>query len=256
MTSFFADHDYHFRKDIASFIFYDNGIVGRTELLSANQITAKQKIMTKRFIDNFTWTQIDQTKYVNNSRVSHPDYKINDWIYVNTKNFSIEKQNRFLNSKNVDSWKIIRCIDNKTYELNISEHLKQTNLTIIFHSWKFHLTFSNSFSEQIIQSNSSLLIQNDSETTSHEKYEMLEIIDCRDTKKYDIQYKTTYIESWNDWNANSFWQPWSDFMNNRKKVIKFHVKNKKKSAVSIELISQWNRIRFRTIKKKCAIKLF
>ena len=195
MISFFADHDYHLRSDIESFIHYDNDTVGRAELLSADQIAARQEAMKKWLVDNFTWTQIDQTKYVNNFRTSHLDYKINDWIYVNTKNFSIEKQSQSLNSKNVDSWKIIRCIDNKTYELNISEHLKQTGLTIIFHSWKFHLAFFNSFSEQVIQPSSSLLIQGDFETTSHEEYEMLEIIDCRDIKKYDIQYKTIYIES-------------------------------------------------------------
>lgn len=256
MISFFADHDYHFRSDIESLILYDNSIVGRAELLSADQIAARQDIIKKWFIENLTWAQIDQTKYVNNSRISHFDYKIDDWIYVNTKDFSIERQSRSLNSKNAGSWKIIRCIDNKAYELNILEHFKQTDLTAIFYSWKLHLAFFNSFFEQVIQPDSSLLIQDDFETISHEEYEMFEIIDCRDTKKYDIQYKTTYIGSWNDWNANSFWQSWSDFMNNRKKIIKFHVKNKKKSAASIELISRWNRIRFPTIKKNASLDFF
>ena len=249
MTSFFADHDYHSRSGIEPLILYDNGIVKRAKLLSADQIAARQEAMRKWLVDNLTWAQIDQTKYVNNSRAPHPDYKIDDWIYVNTKDFSIEKQSRFLSSKNVGSWKIIRCIDNKAYELNISEHLKQTSLTTIFHSWELHLTPFNPFSEQVIQSGPSLLIQDDFETTSHEEYEMLEIVDCRDTKRYNIQYKTIYIESWDDWNANPSWQPWSDFMNSREEVIRFHVRNKKKPAASIELISQWDRMRSRTIRK-------
>ena len=45
-------------------------------------------------------------------------------------------------------------------------------------------------------------------------------------------------------------------MNSRKKVIKFHVKNKKKFAVSIELISQWDRMRFRTIRKNAPSDFF
>lgn len=133
MTSFFADHGYHPRSGIEPPISYDNGTVGRAELLSADQIAARQEAMKKWLIENLTWAQVDQTKYVNNSRAPHPDYKIGDWVYVNTKDFSIEKQSRSLSSKNVGSWKIIRCIDNKAYELDIPEHLKQTGLTAIFH---------------------------------------------------------------------------------------------------------------------------
>ena len=78
--------------------------------------------------------------------------------------------------------------------MNIFEYFKQTNLTIIFCSRKLYLTFFDSFSEQIIQSSSLLLIQADIETSLHEEYEVLKIINCRDIKRYDIQYKTIYIK--------------------------------------------------------------
>ena len=238
MTPFFADHGYHPRSGIEPPILYDNGTVGRAELLSADQIAARQEAMRKWLVDNLTWAQADQTKYVNNSRAPHPDYKIGDWVYVNTKDFSVEKQSRSLSSKNADPWKIIRCIDNKAYELDIPQHLKQTGLTAIFHPWKLHLAPSNPFPGQVIQPGSPLLIQDDSETTPHEEYEVLEIVDCRDTKRYGIQYKATYIGPWDDWNANPPWQPWSDFVNSREEVIRFHVRNKEKPAAPAELISQ------------------
>lgn len=55
-------------------------------------------------------------------------------IYVNAKSFKLRKTSRFLFSKNVEFEKIIRIIDNKTYELEISKHLKQKNLHFVFHS--------------------------------------------------------------------------------------------------------------------------
>jgi hypothetical protein len=95
----------------------------------------------------------------------------------------------------------IRNIDNKIYELAISKHLRLTKLSSIFHSWKLHLRSLDSFTEQIIQSSSLIIVHTNIESNSHEKYEMLEIVDFREIKKYRTQYKVIYIDSWNDWNA-------------------------------------------------------
>ncbi len=149
----------------------------------------------------------------------------------------MKKSSRFLSSKNADWWQITRNIDNKAYKLAISEHVRQAELTFIFHSWKLHLASSNSFFEQVVKSSSWILIQENFEFTSHEEYEVLEIVNCREIKKYEIQYKAIYIDFWNDWNANSSWQFWTDFVNSKKKILKFHVENKNKSAVSSKLIS-------------------
>ena len=100
ITPFFADHGYRPRSGIEPPIPYEKGTAGRAELLSADQIAARQEAMRKWLTDNLTWAQADQTKYANNSRAPHPDYKIGDWVYVNTKDFSVEKQSRSLSSKN------------------------------------------------------------------------------------------------------------------------------------------------------------
>ncbi len=111
--TFFVDHEYHSRNDVESFESIEKTAVDHAELLTTNKISIRQKAMTKWLIKNLTWAHADQMKYVNASRASHSNYKIEDWVYVNIKDFSIEKQSRFLNSKNADSWQKTRNIDNK-----------------------------------------------------------------------------------------------------------------------------------------------
>lgn len=124
MTPFFADHGYHPKTGIEPPTPYDANVLGKAELFSADQLIARQEAMTKWLIDHLTWAQADQSKYANVSRSPHPDYKVGDWVYVNTKDFSIDKQSRSLSAKNAGPWQIIRNIDNKAYELEIPEHLR------------------------------------------------------------------------------------------------------------------------------------
>ena len=228
MSPFFADHGYHPRSGSEPPQPFDSNVTGRAELMSADKITARQEAMTKWLIEHLTWAQADQMRYANESRAPHPDYKIGDMVYVNTKDFSVDKQSRSLSSKNAGPWKIIRNIDNKAYELEIPEHLKRVGLTPIFHPWKLHLAPTNPFPGQLIEPGPPILIQEDAESSPHEEYEVLEIVDCRETKKYGTQYKATYIGSWDDWNANPPWQPWTDFIRAKEEIRKFHTDNKGK----------------------------
>ena len=228
MSPFFADHGYHPRSGSEPPQPFDSNVTGRAELMSADKITARQEAMTKWLIEHLTWAQADQMRYANESRAPHPDYKIGDMVYVNTKDFSVDKQSRSLSSKNAGPWKIIRNIDNKAYELEIPEHLKRVGLTPIFHPWKLHLAPTNPFPGQLIEPGPPILIQEDAESSPHEEYEVLEIVECRETKKYGTQYKATSIGSWDDWNANPPWQPWTDFIRAKEEIRKFHTDNKGK----------------------------
>ena len=227
MSPFFADHGYHPRSGSELPQPFDSNVTGRAELMS-DKITARQEAMTKWLIEHLTWAQADQMRYANESRAPHPDYKIGDMVYVNTKDFSVDKQSHSLSSKNAGPWKIIRNIDNKAYELEIYEHLKRVGLTPIFHPWKLHLAPTNPFPGQLIEPGPPILIQEDAESSPHEEYEVLEIVDCRETKKYGTQYKATYIGSWDVWNANPPWQPWTDFIRAKEEIRKFHTDNKGK----------------------------
>ncbi len=90
-------------------------------------------------------------------------------IYVDTHHFAAEKSSKSLELKNTSSWEIIYIINNKTYELKISEYLKKTGLTSIFHLWKLHLAPSNSYSGQIQELQLSIMITESDEKKAHEK---------------------------------------------------------------------------------------
>ena len=78
-----------------------------------------------------------------------------------------------------------------------------------------------------------IVIQDDDE--EHEEWEVLNIVDCRKTKRYGIQYKATYIGNWEEWNASPAWQPWTDFVNAKNKISEFHRRHHEKPKAPPEL---------------------
>jgi hypothetical protein len=195
MTFFFVDHEYHSRSEAESSHHYDES--RKAEIQKADEIIQRQEKMTKWIRENLIWAQTKQAHHVNKTRQSHSEYKVDDMMYVNVKDFFSKRLSRSLIFKNVESWKIIRVIDNKTYEVKVSEHLKAAELTSIFHSWKLHLASNNSFFDQIESSESSVMIFDLQNKESHEEYELLDIVNCRKFMKHDLQYKATYIDNWN-----------------------------------------------------------
>jgi hypothetical protein len=231
MTSFFADHDFHSRSETESSSTYDSD--RKVESLKANKILQRQEVIKKWLHERLTAAQENQARYANRTRSLHSNYKVRDMIYVNAKNFKSQRQSQSLSSKNARSWKIIRNIDNKAYELEIFEHIKNARLTSIFHSWKLHFAPSNSYFDQVLTSEFLILI--DENDDSHEKYEILEIVDCRQIRKYETQYKVTYVDSWDEWNTDSSWQSWTDFSRSKDLILKFHQKNTHKFNSSLKL---------------------
>jgi hypothetical protein len=108
-------------------------------------------------------------------------------------------------------WKITRVINNdKAYEVELPEDLKRANVTPIFHPWKLHLAPRNPFPGQCPDPQPLVILTNDEED-EHEEWEVLDVVDCRETKRYGVQYKARFMGNWDDWNANPSWQPWTDF---------------------------------------------
>ncbi len=231
MISFFADHEYHSRTKAESSESYERN--RKMKVRKANEIIQRQKLMIQWIKENLIWAQTKQSHHANKERQSHSEYNVEDLMYVNAKDFSFERSSRFLTFKNVNSWEITRVINNKIYELKLSNHLKTAKLTSIFHSWKLHLTFIDSFSEQINSSELSIIITDSQIKKSHEKYEILNIVNCRRTAKRDLQYKATYIDNWDQWNADSSWQSVSNFENARNQINRFHRTNSIKSQSEI-----------------------
>ncbi len=81
--------------------------------------------------------------------------------------------------------------------------MKAAGLTSIFHRWKLHPASSDLISGQVVESDPPLAIWDTEEETPHEEYELLEVADCRQIRKFGIQYKATYIGPWDEWNTDS-----------------------------------------------------
>ena len=147
LISFFADHEYHSRSEAEFSKLYYQQESRKIKLIRADKIIKHQKTIQQFLIKRLLTVQNDYQKNANTFKQSHLNYKIEDLVYVNVKNFFFARQSKSLSSKNLESWRIVRNIDNKTYKLNIFKNLKSARIVSIFHSWKLHLTFLNSFSK-------------------------------------------------------------------------------------------------------------
>ena len=141
-------------------------------------------------------------------------------VYVNAWHFTGERKSKSLSMKNAGPWKILQNIANKAYELDIPQHMKDAGLTAIFHPWKLHLAPNNPVLGEILEPGPPILIE--SGDKAHNEWEVLEVVDLRQTKRHGIQYKATYMGNWDEWNSNPPWQLYSDFENATEKIRQFH----------------------------------
>ena len=70
--------------------------------------------------------------------------------------------------------------------------MKDAGLTAIFHPWKLHLAPNDAFLGQIFKPSLPILIESGDDKI-HDKWKILEVVDLRQTKRYSIQYKVTYM---------------------------------------------------------------
>ena len=148
MTPFFADHGFHPRCGIEPPGTYEGK--GKVEILHADKIIERQEAMRTWLRDQLAWAQEEQTRHANKRPSTSPRIQNRDMVYVNAKHFASERPSRSLSFKNTGPWKIIRIIDNKAYELEIPDQLKNVGLTPIFHPWKLHLAPSNPLPGQVL----------------------------------------------------------------------------------------------------------
>ena len=118
-------------------------------------------------------------------------------VYVDAKHFASKRDSKLLSMKNIELWKIVRNINNKAYKLEIPQQIKDAGLTSIFYSWKLHLAPNTPFLRQILELDPSIVVSSNN-GKAHNKWEVLEVIDSRKTKKYRIQYKATYMGNWDE----------------------------------------------------------
>ena len=106
---------------------------------------------------------------------------------MDTRHFASERDKKLLDLKNVGPWKIIQNINNKVYELEIPQTLKDASFTLIFRPQKLHFAPNNLFPEQILPPGPPIKIsaKNDDNKT-YEEWEVFEVVNCSQTKQYGV----------------------------------------------------------------------
>ena len=237
MTPFFANHEFYPCIGIEPPGMFKGEGEQKVKLLVVDKIVFWQEEMMSFLQDQLAWSQDKQTWFMNKTCQPHFKYKIGDKVYVDARHFASERDKKSLNLKNAGPWEIVQNINNKTYKLKILKTLKNAGLTPIFHLWKMYLAPNNVFLGQILPSSPLIKIstKDNKNHEAHKEWEVLEVVDCHQTKQYGVQYKATYIENWDKWNASPLWQPWTDFKRSRDKIDKFHCTHPWKLKPPLEL---------------------
>lgn len=132
MISFVANYGFYLCTSIESSKAYGD-TKQKAELFAVDKTVIKQEKMLFFLKDLLVWVQNKQTRHANHHRQPHLKYKIGNIIYVDTRHFALEQENRLLETKNAGRWKIVKNIDIKAYKLEILQNMKDKRLTLIFH---------------------------------------------------------------------------------------------------------------------------
>ena len=98
---------------------------------------------------------------------------------MDARHFASERDKKSLDPR---PWEIVQNIDNKAYELEILQTLKNAGLILIFHSWKLHLAPNNPFLGQILPPGPPIKISTENDDKAQKEWEVLEVMDCHQTK--------------------------------------------------------------------------
>lgn len=224
MTPFFADHGYHPRTGAEPPIPEDS--TRNPAIEAADQLVRRTEAIRQRLQDEIAWAQEEYERHSNRHRSPHPEYRVGDRVYVDARHFAAERPSVSLGFKYAGPWPIIRIIDNKAYELQLPDHMRAAGVTPVFHPWKLHLAPTNPYPGQAQEPQPPIIVTTDE--GAHNEWYVDEIVDCRTTKRYGIQYKARFAGNWDEWNANPPWQPWTDFERAPEKVRQYHVAHPEK----------------------------
>jgi hypothetical protein len=178
--------------------------------------------------------QDTQKRYADQKRTFSSEYKLEDTIWLFTKNIKIERSFKKLNHKWIDFYKIKRVLRDAC-QLNLSQSMK---IHDIFHISLLRKAATDSFIEQIQSSSSSIVISENEK----EEYEMNDILNSR--YHYDkLQYKVVWIDHFSD----KAWYSEENFQKHFKKILNdYHRRYFSKFESNLRLIviietmlSQW-----------------
>ena len=226
MKSFLTTKNYLSRSNVKSSnsIKVDNA-AERREMKNVDKLVAKLTKLRDFLQTEIKWAQAKQEEYANAHRAPASEFKESDMIMLNVRFQITRRQSKFLNYKNLESYRIVRKIDNMIYQLELSSTM--TGVFPIFHSWLLHLNDGVPLQSQRIVESKSIESKGD-------MWEIDEIMNSKiDKRRNDpkteareecLRYLVRWTEHEND-NTTLQWLNWTKVRNSPYVVADFHHKN-------------------------------
>ena len=242
LKSFLVIKDYISKSDLELSTSITDESVQRREMKNANKFIVKQKKLKEYLRNELKWSQIKQKKYVNVHRTFASKFRMNDMIMLNARYLKIMRLNKNLDYKNLESFKVVRMINNCAYELELSQIIKKC--FSIFHSWFLHFDDENLMLEQKDEQSASVATNN-----NEDLWKMNEILNFKiDKRMNDSTTKTKsclkYRVRWTNQNNLNTTFDWYIYINLKTisyLMIDFHHKysNKTKSHAIFVQFANW-----------------
>ena len=214
LTIFQINYEFEFWMSFDSIISRLESTRERLQITRAKDISEKMKDIWKHVKTNLKHAQIKQVKFVNRHREKISEYKIEDMIWLSTKNIIIERKFKKLDYKMIDSYRVSKALE-VSYKLDFSDSMK---IHDVFYISLLRSAVKDSLSEQILDLSSSVIVDNEKE------WEVDDILDARKFRDR-IQLKT----KWAEHSSNNKWYSISDFENAKEIVKNFYKKYSNKS---------------------------
>jgi hypothetical protein len=240
LSAFMINYDFESRMSFDSFDLNDDVYRERSSA-KERVLTQKANIIAKKMRDIWDFikkklanAQDNQKKYADQKRKFSSEYKVENMIWLFTKNIKTERSFKKLDHKWIESFKIKEILENAC-RLDLSSSMK---IHDIFHTSLLRMIATNSFTEQIQLWSSSVVMNEE------EEYEIDDILNSR--YHYDkLQYKI----AWTDHFSNRAWYSAENFQNHSKEIVDdYHQRYLIKFESNLRLIviieamlSQWIR---------------
>lgn len=143
ISPFFADNGFYPRKGTEPATKYEGA--GKAEVTRADKLVDRAKAMREYLQEQLAWIQEEQSRHADKFRQPYPAFKVGDKVFVDARDFHLDRKSKSLSLKNLGPWEITRYIDGKAYEVAVPDTMKDRGVHPVFHPWKLHLAPDNPY---------------------------------------------------------------------------------------------------------------
>jgi hypothetical protein len=230
LFAFMANYGFESRMSFDS-VSNEEFVRERIQGQKASDITDKMRNIWNFIKQKLANSQNTQKRYADSKRNSSSEYKLNDLIWLFTKNIKIDRSFKKLDHKWIDLYKIKRIL-REACQLDLSQSMK---IHDTFHTFLLRSVVTNSLIEQVQSSSLSVIVNEE------EEYEVDDILDSR--YHYDkLQYKVV----WTNHSSDRAWYSAENFEHSKNILENYHQRYSEKFDSKLRLIviietmlSQW-----------------